>query len=457
MLPGEAKVTIHAFLGRLRAYIHKMKTILLFIAAVASILPAHAFAARGPEAQQVMALDLNACPRPAWPAAALAQHAKGKTTVEVQIGEAGLVTDSRLVTSSGRRDLDEAALTGIRQCVFHAVLATGQAPTGWLKTQYVWVPGEANNPEPQDQATFASTRKLAADGDPVAQNRLGTWYEHGMYVKADIVQAAAWYRLAAQSGNAVAQNNLGVLYHRGAGVPLDQKQAVSWYAKAAEQGHSWAQANLAWAYQYGTAGEVDIDKALYWLARSAGAGLADAQVRLGLLTMQRALSDDDRTAATAWIARAAAQDYPVGHYYLGRTFELGMGNVQDDAQAAALYRKALERSGGRAETALGILLDGGRAGAADRNESARLYQKAMRWRYPLAYYHYGLILEQRGDPGLAAAVFRQGTELGNCDATVKYVRTRQAQGTTSAAGTPEAYWDQRAQWCLGRPELPAQL
>ena len=432
-----------------------MRTAILFLAAAASILPACALAARVQDPQQVMGLDLNACPRPAWPAAALAQQrTNARTTVEVQIGETGLVTDARVVGPSGRTDLDEAALAGIRKCVFHAVLATNQTPTGWLKTQYVWVPGESKKAEAQDEAQLASTRKLAAAGDPVAQNRLGAWYERGIYVKADPVRSAAWYRLAAQSGNAVAQNNLGVLYYRGAGVPRDQEQAVYWYAKAAEQGHGWAQANLAWAYQYGSAGELDIDKALHWLTRSAEGGLAAAQVRLGLLTMQRAVTDEDRSAAAAWIARAAAQDYPQGLYYLGRSFELGLGNVQDDAQAGAFYRQVLERSGGRAEIALGMLLEAGRAEAADEDEAARLYEKATRWRYPAAYYHYGRILEQRGDDALAAALFRKGAELGNCDATVRYL---QAQQTTSATPAPQADWAQRAQLCATRPESPSGL
>jgi TonB family protein len=431
--------------------------VILILAAAASLLPAHAAAARGADVQQVMVLDLNACPRPAYPAAALAQSAGGKTTVEVQIGEDGLVTDARVDTSSGRPDLDDAALAGIRRCVFHAVLATGQTPTGWLKTQYVWIPGQAKNTEAQNQAQFDSTKQLAEAGDPVAQNRLGAWYEHGTYVKADLVQAAAWYRLAADSGNAIAQNNLGVLYYRGAGVERDMKQAVYWYAKAAEQGHGWAQANLAWAYQYGTAGEMDIDKALAWLTRSAEGGLAAAQVRLGLLAMMRAASDADRSAAAAWFARAAAQGDPAGHYYLGRTFELGLGNAQDQAQAATLYRKALERSGGRAEVALGMLLEAGRAGVADQDAAAQLYEKATRWRYAPAFYRYGLVLEQRGESALAAAVFLQGAELGDCDAVMKYAQVRPPQGAVPVAAKPAVDWDQRAQWCKARPVLPVRL
>lgn len=433
-----------------------MKTPLLFLACAALVLPTHAVAARIQDAQQVMGIDLNACPRPVWPAAALAQRAEGKTTVEVQIGEQGLVTEARVLVSSGREDLDQAALDGIRRCIFHAVLATNQTPTGWLKTQYVWTPGAAKSASAHDQAQLASTRALAASGDPVAQNRLGAWYERGIHVKTDLAQAASWYRLAAQSGNAIAQNNLGVLYYRGAGVPRDQKQAVHWYAKAADQGHGWAQANLAHAYQFGTAGEQDTEKARYWLTKSAEGGLAAAQVRLGLMLMQHAAADEERTAALAWLERAAARDYPQGLYYLGRSFELGLGNAQDDAQAAALYRKVLGRSGGRAETALGMLLDAGRAGTASEDEVSRLYQKAMQWRYPAAYYQYGLLLERRGDDGLAAAVFRQGAELGDCHAVLKFLQLRQTQGATPADAA-DARLEQRARPCTILLAMPPRL
>ena len=416
-----------------------MKTFLVLLAALASGLPAQAIAARIQDPEQVMSIDLNACPRPVYPAAALALRAGGKTTVEVRIGEAGTVTDARVLVSSGRADLDDAALAGIRRCVFHAVLATNQTPTGWLKTQYVWVPGNAKSAAAQDQAQLESTRKLAASGDPVAQNRLGAWHEHGTYAKADLAQAALWYERAAERGNAIAQNNLGVLYSRGAGVARDMKQAVYWYAKAADQGHAWAQANLAQAYQFGTAVETDAGKAQAWLTRSAEGGLTTGQVRLGLLLMQKAVTEDERAAAAAWLARAAARDYPQGVYYLGRSYELGLGNPQNDAEAVALYRRILGRSEGRGETALGLLLDAGRGGIADEAEVTRLYQKAMGSRYPAAYYHYGLMLERRGDDALAAAVFRQAAELGNCEAVLKLAQLRQAQGSADAVA------DQRAQ------------
>jgi TonB family protein len=428
----------------------------LVLAAAAATLCADACAARGADPQQAMTLDLNTCPRPVWPAAALAAGVKGKTTVEARIGDTGRVTDARVAVSSGRADLDEAALAGIRSCLFRAVLAAGEAPTGWLKTQYVWVPGTAAK-EIVDDALFADTRQRADDGDAIAQNQLGIWAERGTRDKADPAQAAAWYLLAAQAGNANAQNNLGVLYFRGKGVPLDRTQAVHWYEKAAEQGHGWAQANLVWAYENGSAVALDVDQATYWLTRSAEGGLAPSQVRLALLSMKHAASDGERSAAAAWLERAAAQHFVPAFYYLGRSFELGLGNAQDDALAAAWYRQALGRSDGRAEVALGMLIEAGRATAADGEDATALYAKAMQSRYPAAYYRYGLALKQRGELGVAAIVLLSGAEQGDCDATLEYVQARQALGTMLVSDGSAGDWDGRAEACRARPAVPVQL
>ncbi len=426
--------------------------ILLASLALAALVPLPADAARVAGVQEAMVLDLNACFKPVWPAQALAQRAQGKTTLELRIGADGKVTESRVAQSSGRADLDAAALAGIGRCSFHAVVTAGHAPTDLLKMQYVWVPGGGPVTE-EDRRDFATLQRAAQAGEPSAQNMLGAYYQHGTHVARDMAQAAAWYRRAAEAGFAIAQNNLGVLYVKGKGVPQDRTLAVYWYAKAAEQGHGWAQANLAWAYQHGQGIEQDAAKADYWLVKAAESGLADAQVRLGLRSMALAGDDAAREAAAAWLARAAAQDHAPGLYYLGRTFELGLGNAQDDVQAAALYRQALGRSGGRAETALGILLEAGRGGA-DATAAEDLYRKAIGDRYPAAFYRYGLLLEGRGDDKLAEGAFRQGAELGDCDAIARELALR---GAPAEPDGREAARQAQRDWCAIRASGPSWL
>jgi hypothetical protein len=71
------------------------------------------------------------------------------------------------------------------------------------------------------------------------------------YQLGNVVEAASWYRKAAERGYAPAQANMGILYDLGQGVAQDYRQALYWYAKAAEQGDIKAQNNLGFMYSEG--------------------------------------------------------------------------------------------------------------------------------------------------------------------------------------------------------------
>jgi hypothetical protein len=71
------------------------------------------------------------------------------------------------------------------------------------------------------------------------------------YKAGNVLEAASWYRKAAEQGYAPAQASLGILYDLGQGVAQDYLQALSWYAKAAEQGDIKAQNNLGFMYSEG--------------------------------------------------------------------------------------------------------------------------------------------------------------------------------------------------------------
>jgi uncharacterized protein len=69
---------------------------------------------------------------------------------------------------------------------------------------------------------------LADNGDATAQNYVGFMYDNGEGVSVDYVQAATWYRKAAEQGNEIAQHNLALLYGKGLGVQQDWVQALKW-------------------------------------------------------------------------------------------------------------------------------------------------------------------------------------------------------------------------------------
>ena len=75
---------------------------------------------------------------------------------------------------------------------------------------------------------------------PEAQQKLADLYYTGQGVPLSYMQAAAWYRKAAEHGNAEAQFQLGHLYAIGQGVEHDYTQSRHWTRQAALQGHEQA-------------------------------------------------------------------------------------------------------------------------------------------------------------------------------------------------------------------------
>jgi uncharacterized protein len=111
----------------------------------------------------------------------------------------------------------------------------------------------------------------ANTGDAVAQVQVGDAYAEGKGVTRDPVQAAEWYKKAADQGNVSAELHLAVLYRDGSGkiFPRDVEQAAAWYRKAADQGDASAQGTLGMLYTVGQGvPRSDVD-AYFWLDLAA--------------------------------------------------------------------------------------------------------------------------------------------------------------------------------------------
>ena len=116
-------------------------------------------------------------------------------------------------------------------------------------------------------AAYSAWRPLAEQGDAGAQCMLGVLYvngENGEDVPLDSVEAARWFRGAAEQGDVTAQLYLAEMYDSGAGVPQDRLEATRWYRKAAEQGEIEAQYELSDRYAKGKGVFQDDAKASYW-------------------------------------------------------------------------------------------------------------------------------------------------------------------------------------------------
>ena len=82
--------------------------------------------------------DFNTCAKPEWPKASLRNEETGTVTLSFLIGTDGRVADSKIVKSSGFRDLDRAALAGIGKCRFKPGMVDGKPEQAWMQMQYVW-------------------------------------------------------------------------------------------------------------------------------------------------------------------------------------------------------------------------------------------------------------------------------------------------------------------------------
>ena len=131
---------------------------------------------------------------------------------------------------------------------------------------------------PQRQALIAA----ANAGDSRAQYLLAERYRIGdEWTAQDYVEAARWYRRAAEQGHPAAQNDYGSICLNGMGVLKDAAEAARWYRKAAEQGLAMAQFHYALRCLHGDGVERDDTEAVLWLGKAAEQGHVEATGQLG--------------------------------------------------------------------------------------------------------------------------------------------------------------------------------
>ena len=80
----------------------------------------------------------SACAKPAYPAASQRNGDTGTVTLALLVGTDGRVADARVERSSGFRELDRAARTGLSLCRFTPGTVDGVPYQSWTKMQYVW-------------------------------------------------------------------------------------------------------------------------------------------------------------------------------------------------------------------------------------------------------------------------------------------------------------------------------
>ena len=83
-------------------------------------------------------VDFNTCAKPEFPKASLRNEETGTTVVSFLVAVDGSVSSSKIVTSSGFRDLDKAAQQALGKCRFKPGMVDGKPQEGWHPVKYVW-------------------------------------------------------------------------------------------------------------------------------------------------------------------------------------------------------------------------------------------------------------------------------------------------------------------------------
>lgn len=319
----------------------------------------------------------------------------------------------------------QACLRCAKVAVVGAALAMPAALTTTLDGQLMPVTGGGltiDNP-PHSQA--ANQRQNPAVEQVRQELKMASAYLAGRGVAKDPVQAAYWFRKAADQGDPEAQNEMGYLYTWGIGVDKDAGQAFRWFARAAGGGWQQAKLNMAVMYMRGMGVARDPKFARELLEDLAAKKNARAEDYLGVMYLDGDGVPQDIRAAEEWLNRSAKSKNPEGEYAMGQLYSVAAGHEHDLAKAAKFLRESAKSGYVPAMYTLGVLLvNHPEVAQKNSDEALSLLQRAAEagtWQSSAVL---GLMLRDgRGlahqDMGAAFRWFTIAARQGGSDAAAK--------------------------------------
>lgn len=160
-------------------------------------------------------------------------------------------------------------------------------------------------------------QERAARGEAVAQYDLALMYDNGHGIKQDSVQAALWYRKAAENNVPQAQYSLGYDYFLGRGIPQNYAESSKWWHKASAQGYAPAEIGLGISYFVGKGVAASYEESYFWFDIAASGNLESERMK-GVAAMRDsvgALLSNDALTRTQdliekWVGAAAPKPDP---------------------------------------------------------------------------------------------------------------------------------------------------
>ena len=174
--------------------------------------------------------------------------------------------------------------------------------------------------------------------DPTTQLLAGTIAQHFK----NYVEAARFYRAAADAGDRRAQNALAYLYVMGQGVVKDHQRAFELFSKSAEAGWPAAMGNLGSMYGNGDFVKEDDAKALDWYEKAIEAGNYFGLAQAGVMYFNGKGTPRDYNAAAQYFQQAADMGDGYSLKFLAIMYERGLLGNRDPGKAAELRLKAAQ-------------------------------------------------------------------------------------------------------------------
>ncbi|HEV3080339.1 MAG TPA: PDZ domain-containing protein, partial [Gemmataceae bacterium] len=278
-----------------------------------------------------------------------------------------------------------------------------------------------------------------AKTDAAAQHALGAYYATGFGTNADLAQAAACYRNAADKGVVAAQRELGRCYLEARGLKKDDREAVTWFRRAADAGDFESRRWLGSMYERGAGVTKDLNEAKHLYTVAAKQGNALAMYDLGLMYANGKFGEPDWKEAGLWFHKAADQGLAEAQNWLGVLHQRGYGVDKDDARALEWFRKAAEQGEAHAECSIGTTYAEGRGVDRDDKEAVAWYRKSAAHGNALGAFNLGTMYEQgRGiDKNLELALesYRKAAAQGNDQAKSAVARLDKSTKRTSSSGS----------------------
>ena len=262
-------------------------------------------------------------------------------------------------------------------------------------------------------------RKAALAGEPEAANVVGDLYAHELDLPPNFLEAATWYRHAAERTHGPAAFKLAqLLANNTPGLPLDLDEAIHWYCSAAEAGHQPAQAKLVKLLRGGAPAAQQV-RIRTWFETKARAGDPLAAFNLGLSVLLNPDLMGTDQQAMLWL-RQAAETMPEAQCWYGHLLAEGRGNAADPQAGRAWIKRAADAGLQDAQVLLAEMMLNGRGGACDHGEAFRVFKQAAEAGHAGAAFATGMMLRGGHDiaPDEAGALvwLREAAKRGHAHA-----------------------------------------